>query len=374
MTALTPKGVSGALMIQYRRVVCPVLPGFSSCFSILLFWFLWIMGGCHRKAEVAFPRLVLPAGSTFRLIQPVVPPSPESHPESRREAYNGTLFALARPAPGTLVAAGAQSTVWLISEESGQARKVLVPVTGEFYGIFFSSPSTGFIVGNNGLILKTGDRGAHWKAISSPIRNAFLQSVWFPSPRIGYIAGERGTLLKSEDGGDSWKLLSPPTDDNLYSVYFIDEKNGWIAGWGKTFLRTRDGGQTFRPVPLSVPRVGRKDPSFNSLWGQGDRVYLAGDHGLLYRSTDGGQRFTRIDLPVDRDLYGVCEEGTGMAIVSGERGTLYGVGPGDTNKSLLNGFPWADFLALSCGSQNVRVAGVPNVILVPRPAATASRP
>lgn len=370
MTALTPEGVNGALMIRNCRVGCPVFSGFSSFFLIALFGFFWILGGCQKKTEMAFPRLVLPAGSTFRLIQPVVPPSPESKPESHREAYSGTLFALAGTAPGTLFAAGAQSTVWMISEENGEARKVTVPEPGEFYGIFFGSPTTGFIVGNNGLILKTGDGGIHWKAIASPIRNAFLQSVWFPNPRIGYIAGEHGTLLKSEDGGDSWKLLPSPTDENLYSVYFIDEKNGWIAGWGKTFLRTRDGGRSFQPVLLSVPRVARKDPSFNSLWGQGDRVYLAGDHGLLYRSTDGGRSFSRIELPIDRDLYAVCEEGTGMAVVAGEGGTLYGVGPGDTKKSLLSGFPWADFLALSCGSQNVSVAGVPGVILIPRPSAT----
>lgn len=359
-------------MISDLRAARSAFSGLFPYFSVFLFGCLWILGACQKKPETTFPRLSLPAGAQFRLIQPTVPPPSDS--KSKSEVYDGILYAIASPVPGTNFVVGAQSIVWKVSEGKSQAIRVPIPVPGELYGIAFPSPSTGLIVGNNGLILRTGDGGAVWKAVPSPVRDAFLQSISFPSVRIGYIAGERGTLLKSEDGGSAWKVLPKPADENLYSVYFRDEENGWVAGWGKTFLRTRDGGHTFSPVALSVPKVGRKDPSFNAVWGRGETVYLAGDHGLLYRSVDGGRTFSRIDLPTDSDLYAGCTEGSGYAVVGGEGGTLYGIGPGTAVKPLLTGFPWADFLGLSCGQRRVRVAGVPSVVLVPRTSASTSVP
>jgi photosystem II stability/assembly factor-like uncharacterized protein len=359
-------------MISSLRAARLAFSGLFPYSSVFLFGCLWILGACQKKPETAFPRLSLPAGSQFRLIQPVVAPPKDS--KTKSEVYNGILYAIGSPSPGTDFVVGAQSIVWKVSEGKGQAVRVPLPISGELYGIAFPAPSTGFIVGNNGLILRTDDGGAVWKTVPSPVRDAFLQTVSFPSGRIGYIAGERGTLLKSEDGGTTWKALPKPADENLYSVYFRDDENGWVAGWGKTFLRTRDGGQSFRPVALSVPKVGRKDPSFNAVWGRGETVYLAGDHGLLYRSTDGGRTFSRIDLPTDSDFYAGCAEGSDYAVVGGEGGTLYAIGPGNAIKPLLTGFPWADFLGLSCGQRHVRVVGVPSVVLVPRTSATSSRP
>ncbi|MHB1285091.1 MAG: WD40/YVTN/BNR-like repeat-containing protein [Leptospirales bacterium] len=321
--------------------------------------------GCSEKTAGPIPHLSMPSSTGFRLIQPiptVVPATSQSPPVP---PYIGTLYTIAVPHPGTVFVAGAQSTIWRIQEKTGSWTKIPSPVSDDLYKMVFVDPDKGFIVGDDGVILSTADGGKSWIRVASPIQNVFLQDIDFPDARTGYIVGEKGSLLTTRDGGRTWKALPSPTGQNLYAVYFRDALHGWVAGWGKTFLETRDGGRTFSPVPLSIPRVTRQDPSFNALWGHGKEVVLAGDHGLLYRSSDGGQSFRRIALPAERDLYGICEEGQAGLVVAGGVGTLFMVGKSDSVRRLIPPAPIADFLGVECGPTHVRVAGVPDIVLLP---------
>lgn len=324
-----------------------------------------LISGCSEKTAAPVPHLSLPPSTGFRLLQPipaVLPDQSKTHPTP---PYVGTLYTVAVPHPGVVVVAGAQSAIWLIREKTGSWKKIPSPVSTELYKMVFVDGEKGFAVGDKGVILSTSSGGKSWISVQSPVHDRFLQDISFPDPRNGYIAGEKGTLLKTRDGGKTWKALPSPTSQSLYAVYFRDALHGWVAGWGKTFLETRDGGRTFSSVSLSVPRVTRQDPSFNALWGRGDQVVLVGDHGLIYRSENNGRSFQRIAVPVERDLYGVCEEGNGQLVVAGEQGTLFSVGnPGPVTR-LLPAASFTDFLGISCGAGHVRVAGVPDVILLP---------
>jgi hypothetical protein len=66
--------------------------------------------------------------------------------------------------------------------------------------IYFSTSTTGWAVGINGIILKTTDSGINWQKQVSPTNN-HLFSVCFTSPTTGWIVGDYGTILKTNDGG-----------------------------------------------------------------------------------------------------------------------------------------------------------------------------
>ncbi|MHB8542508.1 MAG: WD40/YVTN/BNR-like repeat-containing protein [Leptospirales bacterium] len=321
--------------------------------------------GCTRKPAATIPHLSIPPSTGFRLLQPLPPVVHHQGQTRPTPPYVGTLYTIAVPHPGLVVVAGAQSAIWLIQEKTGSWKKISSPVSTEYYKTVFVNGEKGFLVGDKGVILLTSDSGDTWTPVLSPVHDRFLQDINFPDPRHGYIVGEKGTLLKTSDGGKTWTALPSPTTENLYAVYFRDPLHGWVAGWGKTFLETRDGGRTFSPVSLSIPRVTRQDPSFNALWVRGEEVVLAGDHGLLYRSSNGGKSFEKVAIPVERDLYGVCAEGNGALVVAGEQGTLFSVGNAGQVMSLLPPASFTDFLGVACGSRHVRVAGVPDVILLP---------
>ncbi|MBK7856283.1 MAG: T9SS type A sorting domain-containing protein [Bacteroidetes bacterium] len=56
--------------------------------------------------------------------------------------------------------------------------------------------NTGYIVGDNGKILKTIDGGTNWITQTSGTGN-WLFSVYFPDATTGHAVGENGTILKT---------------------------------------------------------------------------------------------------------------------------------------------------------------------------------
>ncbi|MHB1925964.1 MAG: WD40/YVTN/BNR-like repeat-containing protein [Leptospirillum sp.] len=323
--------------------------------------------GCSEKNSSRIPLLSLPPSTAFRILQPV-PALPRTVQDSKHKKppYIGLLFSLARPRPGVVVAVGAQSVIWRIRESSGQSIQIRPPVKSEFYKVIFTDPGHGWIVGDGGTILFSPDGGKNWAVVPSPVKGKFLQDIYFADAQVGFAAGEKGTFLKTEDGGKTWFKLPVPTSENLYGVYFLNRRDGWLAGWHQTFLVTHDGGKTWSPVSLSVPRVTRQQPSFNTLWGNDGDILLAGDHGLVYLSTDKGHTFRRIAMPAERDLYGACRTGTGRLILAGEGGTLWSLEEGDRVREVLPPVPEADFLGVSCGQTHIRATGPPGVILLPK--------
>jgi len=118
----------------------------------------------------------------------------------------------------------------------------------------FINGSDGWAVGTTSL-LATTDGGAHWTALAEPC--PLLRSVHFVSPTTGYaVAGgtnvsgtgtgtgpampaSGGQVLTTSDGGHSWYPLATPAD--AQSVCFSDPQHGWLGANGLLY-RTSDGG------------------------------------------------------------------------------------------------------------------------------------
>ncbi|OGB66966.1 MAG: hypothetical protein A2Y94_06060 [Caldithrix sp. RBG_13_44_9] len=67
----------------------------------------------------------------------------------------------------------------------------------------------GFAVGEAGQILKTGNAGGSWQTLNSGTAQA-LNDVAFFDLFTGYIVGDNGTILKTESGGEPPVLLPDP--------------------------------------------------------------------------------------------------------------------------------------------------------------------
>lgn len=87
--------------------------------------------------------------------------------------------------------------------------------------IYFSNNTTGFVVGDKGIILKTVNSGTDWTIINSGTIND-LNSIFFENDSLGYIVGDKGTVLKTVDAGNVWSSINVGTTNNLYSFYTND--------------------------------------------------------------------------------------------------------------------------------------------------------
>lgn len=110
--------------------------------------------------------------------------------------------------------------------------------------VYFVSKDIGYVVGNNGIILKSIDAGNTWSAIISPIQ-VNLKSVIFINPEIGYIVGDTNIVIKTIDGGNKWTLHQLPINtNNINTIYSITDDT-LLIGYGRGVLKTTDAGNSW---------------------------------------------------------------------------------------------------------------------------------
>jgi photosystem II stability/assembly factor-like uncharacterized protein len=202
-----------------------------------------------------------------------------------------------------------------------------------------SQPKTFYMGVASGGLFKTTDGGATWAAITDgkvPLGSTGAVAVADSDPNVIYlgtgsddvrsnVSTGRG-MYKSIDGGQTWKFIGlyhagqiggvriHPTNPNVV----------WVAAQGDVFkansergiFKTTDGGHTWRKVLFLSDQVGAVDVELQP--GKPDVVYAwmsrlerkpwtiisGGREGGFYRSTDGGEHFTKINEGLPAGLIG----------------------------------------------------------------------
>lgn len=150
--------------------------------------------------------------------------------------------------------------------------------------VFFLDKNTGWVVGDQGLILKTLDGGNSWSSQESGTQND-LSSVNFVNDSTGWAVGHDiyqrdGTVLKTINGGETWSTQLTGISAGLYSAQFIDDSTGWTVGFGD-ILKTGDGGNNWEGI-------GSIDWFFSVHFVNADTGWVVGHLGKIYKTTNGG--------------------------------------------------------------------------------------
>ncbi len=249
-----------------------------------------------------------------------------------------------------VIAIGDHGTV-LQTNTGGQTWSVINIDSLEYlHSLWFIDNQTGWFLGTDirseavTYVFKTIDGGNSWQryAVGTAIGEA--QNLCFPSDSIGYIVGNNGLVYKSIDKGESWLdnsiSLSPP--NSMYDVYFLSDSLGWAVGiWGLT-RKTTDGGQNWVdnviPDILSLTTVWFVNPDTG--WVAG----LTGAAGIILQTTDGGSEWTEQYITSNENeithLYfttadsGWCTTDDGQVIFTTDGGIVWNKVHTETNKPL----------------------------------------
>ncbi|PLW98271.1 MAG: hypothetical protein C0591_04875 [Marinilabiliales bacterium] len=62
--------------------------------------------------------------------------------------------------------------------------------------MFFLDSDNGWAVGADGIVLNTDNGGTNWTIVADGLTTEFLRGVQFTSPTNGYVVGNEKTLLK----------------------------------------------------------------------------------------------------------------------------------------------------------------------------------
>jgi photosystem II stability/assembly factor-like uncharacterized protein len=131
-----------------------------------------------------------------------------------------------------------------------------------------------------------------------PVGNTFNDAVSLGFDNV-IAVGHSAIIHRTDDGGISWE--SQIIDDDgreIESVHFPTPLIGYVAGDDGLLKKTTDGGLTWFTI---------FSPTDEHLWGiefvDADTGYVVGGNGAFFKTTNGGNNWTAVTAPMTGTIY-----------------------------------------------------------------------
>ncbi|MDZ7304876.1 MAG: YCF48-related protein [candidate division KSB1 bacterium] len=190
-----------------------------------------------------------------------------------------------------------ENTTEVPSSEVGTWTKVERGVTSRLYDIDFADEQHGWVVGDSGMVLYSGNGGESWQRQTCPIQDVLL-AVDFVDNENGWICS-RNSILKTIDRGRSWKVKHSEDlgEGHFYDIQFLNKNTGFVVGGRGPFgsigvlKKTRDGGETWQKAAVNELRT----LSHISVVDE-QNIWICGFDGTILCTTDIGLTWTKKNL------------------------------------------------------------------------------
>ncbi len=235
---------------------------------------------------------------------------------------------------GLICAVGERGHILVADVSDRQWQQGQVPVSVTLTAVEFADSRNGWAAGHDGVILATSDGGRSWrKQLDGFQLNGMVLSHY---QRLLEQAERRLQLSAAGNAGNDeleerLELLELAVEDAEVAVeegptkpfldlLFVSPRHGWAIGAYGLLLETDDGGHSW------VPRMERLDnpDGFHlnvMLQSRDGALFIAGEAGVLFRSTDLGHSWQLLDSPYEGSFYGLTEIAPeGGLLVTGLRG------------------------------------------------------
>jgi photosystem II stability/assembly factor-like uncharacterized protein len=201
---------------------------------------------------------------------------------------------------------------------------VILNISENLNDIYFVSESTGWIAGENQLLLSTASGNVGWSLapVEFPLEN--LRGVFFIDDQLGWVAGDlsdennKGQVGYSGLGG-GYPVQLETFENPITSLFFTDSKTGWITGKGGLLAKTEDGGFKWQMIPLFT------ENTLYDIYFPGDLSgWAVGGKGEIFHTVNGIS-WDREDSGVESDILAVhfVDESYGWACGSNNTILIY---------------------------------------------------
>lgn len=158
---------------------------------------------------------------------------------------------------------------------------------------------------------------------SAKASRSLLLDITHAGPRM-VTAGDRGHILYSDNQGKTWTQAKVPTRQLLTAVYFVDDKHGWAVGHDAQILASSDGGATWTK---QFEDLKREAPLLDVWFKDLSTGIAVGAYGALLETTDGGRNWQDISERLDNEdqyhLNGITYVKDSGVFVVGEMGSMF---------------------------------------------------
>lgn len=192
--------------------------------------------------------------------------------------------------PGLREAGPARLLLLLGALFAGPLRADWVPqssgVRVMLHSVHFHSQDSGYACGEAGTLLRTTDRGATWKPVSTGAKDTALIEVLFLNSREGLVLGESGYLARTGDGGETWTRIAPGGESMLMSLGWNGDGRVFVGNLKGAILVSEDAGRSWSPAVANG--LGANDVATHYHFHTPDLGYALSSQGVL-ETGDGGR-------------------------------------------------------------------------------------
>jgi photosystem II stability/assembly factor-like uncharacterized protein len=229
-------------------------------------------------------------------------------------AAKGMLTGLAN-AGDRLVAVGQRGHI-LYSDDGGQHwLQAQVPVSSDLVAVYFATPSQGWAVGHDGVVLHSSDTGVTWDRQLDG-RQVGPMVLAYYQQQLAVQPANEALIARVADA----QRMSEGADQSFLDVWFENDQVGYVVGAFNLILRTDNGGRSW------TPWLDRTDnPSALNLYALrpiGDQLFIVGEQGLVLKLDPVAGHFNATPMPYNGSFFGITGK-PGMALVYGLRGNVY---------------------------------------------------
>lgn len=223
----------------------------------------------------------------------------EPAPLENRDQFYG----LARLPNGDLLASGSYGKILLIAA-NGAVSRLPTPSRNTLQDIAAWDASHLVAVGNDGVILRSGDGGQSWQQVEGVPRSAVankLNRVRVAADGVAIATGEMGALLITRDFAQSWQRLREEEDVAWNDVAILDGGRLVLVGeFGRVMLGNLDG-QDWQEVDAGIAT------SLMALnFRDAQNGMAVGLEGTVLQTRDGGQSWQAVDVGLHDHLFDVA--------------------------------------------------------------------
>ena len=117
----------------------------------------------------------------------------------------------------------------------------------------------GFFLNDSNYLFFSDDMGKTWNPVGQiPLQT--VNDIFFLTPTTGWVAGPAGKILKTASGGMSWQVVPSGVSSNIVRIKFFSDTIGYFLtrigpSWSDTYVlyRTHEG-------PWAIPETTKTKP------------------------------------------------------------------------------------------------------------------
>lgn len=202
----------------------------------------------------------------------------------------------------------------LKTEDGANSFSIFHTFSSYTFGGYFEG-NTAHILSFPNIVYSTADSGQTWHTTYLPTNGLIMLKLNFFNPDTGFVVGNYGEIYKTYDAGLTWDRMKKSfTDDSFYDLSFATEDEVFAAARTGIY-KTIDKGHTWQKLPNLPNRY------FSSISFPSDQIGFASAYEI-FKTVDGGSQWTSVFNP-NENINKIRFVNDQLGIIIGSNGTVY---------------------------------------------------